>query len=287
MQYAAVAMSDIVMNKGSSFNYSISEKEFNLFRELIYSKVGISLSPAKKTLVVSRLTKRLRHYNLENFSSYYELITSSNQEKEMQVTVDLLTTNETYFFREEKHFDYLQTEILPNHKAGKRLRVWSAACSYGQEPYTLAMVLADECGVSGNWEIIATDISSRVLAHARKGSYSMDEASKISRQRLNAYCLKGVRSQEGSLLIDKRLRKHIDFRSLNLINKWPDLEKFSVVFLRNVMIYFDVETKRKLVDRIYHLLEPGGYLFIGHSETLNQVSKKFKLVCPAVYQRGI
>lgn len=275
----------VAMNKKETFNNTISEKEFNSFRELIYNKAGISLSPAKKSLVVSRLANRLRHYNLENFSHYYELVTSENQDKEMQVMVDLLTTNETYFFREEKHFEFLQTELLPNYKPGRRFRVWSGACSRGQEPYTLAMVLADQYGLSGSWEIMATDISTRVLAHARKGSYPINEASKIPKHLLNAYCLKGVRDQQGTLLVDKRLRQRIDFRSLNLIEHWSDMGQFSAVFLRNVMIYFDLETKRKLIDRIYHLLEPGGYLFIGHSETLNQVSTKYKLLRPSVYQR--
>ena len=287
MQNTSIVTSSIPVSKGEILNYSISEKEFNSFRKLIYSRAGINLSPAKKSLVVSRLSKRLRHYNLETFSSYYELVTSEKQSEEMQVMVDLLTTNETYFFREEKHFEFLQTEVLPNHKSGRRFRVWSAACSRGQEPYTLAMVLADQFDISGSWEIIATDISSKVLAHARQGSYPIDEASKIPEHMLSNYCLKGVRSHEGTLLVDKSLRQHIDFRSLNLIDQWPDMGLFSVVFLRNVMIYFDVETKRKLIDRIYHLLEPGGYLFIGHSESLNLVSKKFKLVRPSVYRREI
>jgi chemotaxis protein methyltransferase CheR len=265
--------------------YSISDKEFSLFQSLIYDKAGISLSAGKKCLVVSRLTKRLRYHGLDNFTQYHDMVTNLSHANELQVMVDLLTTNETYFFREEKHFDFLRDQVLPNHKAGRRFRVWSAAASSGQEPYTLAMVMADKMGIDGKWELMATDISRQILEQARQGCYPVEEAKKIPKHLLNKYCLKGVRSQAGSLLIDRRLRQRIDFQSLNLIGEWPTFEKFSAVFLRNVMIYFDQETKRRLVERIRQHIEPGGYLFIGHSETLNLISKKFRAVLPSIYQR--
>lgn len=266
-------------------HYSITDKEFSLFQTLIYDKAGISMSNAKKCLVVSRLTKRLRYFQLENFEQYYALVMDPTNSDEMQVLVDLLTTNETYFFREEKHFDFLRDEVLARREPGKRIRVWSAAASRGQEPYSLAMVLADKLGLDAGWELQATDINSKVLDHAREGLYSMDEAVKIPNKLLNNWCLKGVRSQQGSLLIDKRLRQRVDFKYLNLIGQWPDLGLFSVIFLRNVMIYFDLETKKKLVDRLRQRLEPGGYLVIGHSETLNKVTNKLKIIQPSIYQR--
>lgn len=243
------------------------------------------MADTKKFLMVSRLSKRLRHYQLSNFRQYYDLVMSGSHPDEMQNMVDLLTTNETYFFREEKHFDYLRDEILTQRKPGKRFRVWSAACSRGQEPYTLAMVLADSLGVDANWDILATDISSKVLDYSRRGLYPISEAEKIPNHLLNNWCLKGVREQAGSLLVDKRLRKNINFKHLNLIGQWPDTGLFSVIFLRNVMIYFDVETKKKLVERLRQRLEPGGYLLVGHSESLNKVSDKMRTVQPSVYQR--
>ncbi len=265
--------------------HTITDKEFKLFQSLIYDKAGISMSDAKKFLMVTRLSKRLRHFKLNSFTQYHQILMNGQHRGEMQNMIDLLTTNETYFFREEKHFDFLQKEILANHRAGKRFRVWSAACSRGQEPYTLAMVLADQLGVDANWDILATDISSKVLDFAHKGLYPINEADKIPKDLLNKWCFKGVRSQMGSLLIDKRLGKHISFKSLNLIGQWPDTERFSVIFLRNVMIYFDIETKQKLVERLRNRLELGGYLIVGHSESLNQVNDKMKVIQPSVYQR--
>lgn len=266
-------------------NYTITDKEFSFFQSLIYDKAGISMSNAKKFLMVTRLSKRLRHYKLSNFTQYGQLVQDSRHSGEMQNMIDLLTTNETYFFREEKHFEFLVDEILPKRKSGKRFRIWSAACSRGQEPYTLAMLLAEKLGVDANWDMLATDISSKVLDFARKGLYPINEAEKIPDNLLNKWCFKGVRSQQGNLLIDKRLGKHIDFKSLNLIGQWPDTGLFSVIFLRNVMIYFDMETKRKLVERLRQRLEPGGYLIVGHSESLNQVNDKMKTIQPSVYQR--
>jgi chemotaxis protein methyltransferase CheR len=264
----------------------ITDEEFNQIRDLIYEKAGISMSPVKKTLVVSRLSKRLRHYGFSKYSQYYDMVVKGNAVEEMQVMIDLLTTNETYFFREEKHFDFIQREVLTKWPANKKLRAWSAACSRGQEPYTLAMVLADYLGVGGNWEIQATDISSKVLKYAREGSYPIDEAKNIPKKYLSKYCLKGIRSQEGTLLIDRALRSRIEYFPLNLNAPWPDLGKYSVIMLRNVMIYFDVNTKAKLVNRLYQLLEPGGYLLIGHSETLSQINTKLSLVRPSIYRRN-
>jgi len=262
----------------------ITDTEFTQFQSLIYDKAGISLSEVKKTLVVSRLTRRLRHFNFASFSQYYQYVTDLNNSAEMQIMVDLLTTNETYFFREEKHFEFLSREILSKHKANRTLRVWSAACSRGQEPYSLAMVLADKLGIDADWKITATDISSQVLNYARRGLYPLDEAKQIPSPLLNKWCLKGVRSQQGSFLIDQKIRQHIEFKNLNLIGSWPDNGIYSVIFLRNVMIYFDTETKRKLVDRLLNRLQPGGYLIVGHSESLNQITDRVKTIRPSIYQ---
>jgi len=265
---------------------SISDREFGLFQEMIYQQAGISMTPAKKALVIGRLGKRLRHYNLDNFKQYYELIVSNQYPGEFQTTIDLLTTNETYFFREGKHFDILRDRVIPERRKNSEIfRVWSAASSSGQEAYTTAMVLAEAIGVSSMWEVVGTDISTRIIKQASAALYPMREAENIPRHMLNKYCLKGVRSQEGSLLIDGSLRKKTKFQHKNLMGSCVDMGKFDLIFLRNIMIYFDNDTKQKLVSKLVNQMKPGGYLMIGHSETLNQIKTSVKMVSPSVYRK--
>ena len=262
----------------------ISDREFDKFRGLIYQKAGISLSPVKKTLVAGRLGSRLRHYGLNSYGAYYQMVTEEGADRELQVMVDLLTTNETYFFREPKHFDTLSSKILPKYKHTDNFRVWSAASSSGEEAYSIGMTLAHELGFNKQWRVLGTDISSRVLERARRGLYPMTAMDKIPKQYLREYCLKGVRSQQGTLMIDKKIRDRVSFTPLNLNGDWPKMEKFDVIFLRNVMIYFDIDTKRALVNRLADFIKPGGYFIIGHSETLNSVSNRFTMLSPSIYQ---
>jgi chemotaxis protein methyltransferase CheR len=259
---------------------TISDGEFVLFRDIIYELAGIHLPDTKKGLVSGRLGKRLRHLSLKSFRDYFDRVREDAAER--QVMVDLLTTNETYFFREPKHFDFLRGELLP--RVGQpELRVWSAACSSGEEPYSLAMSLADARGFGG-WRILGTDISNRVLAAARSGVYPLEDAETIPKPYLGRFCLRGVRSQQGKFCIDERLRQRVEFRQLNLNGSWGAMERFHVVFLRNVMIYFNATTKARLVERIAGQLEPGGHLIIGHSETLNGLTSRFAVVRPSVYR---
>jgi chemotaxis protein methyltransferase CheR len=260
----------------------LQEKEFAQFRELIYRIAGISMSPAKKPLVTSRLAKRLKHYELASYGEYFQLITADGGKAELQIAVDLLTTNETHFFREPKHFDFLREHIVSARKPGKPLRIWSAACSSGEEPYSIAMVLDDVLG-SAPWEIVASDLSTRVLEKARGGLYPMERMPEIPRQYLSNYCLKGTGSQEGTLMVERKLRERVQFMHHNLTEAPPKLGEFDAIFLRNVMIYFDQDTKRHVVSHLLSLLRPGGYFLIGHSETLNGISDGLKLVQPAVY----
>jgi chemotaxis protein methyltransferase CheR len=262
---------------------AISDKEFGLFRDLIHEIAGIHLSEAKKALVSGRLGKRLRHYGFVTFKDYHELVTRKDAAEERQVMVDLLTTNETYFFREPKHFDFVRDHLLPSWRSLGEVRVWSAACSSGEEPYSLGMLLADARGYNG-WRILATDISGRVLEEARQGVYPMGEGERIPKAYLARFCLKGVRSQSGNFCVDSRLRERIAFRQFNLNASWSGLDRYHAVFLRNVMIYFNQQTKARLVDRIADHLEPGGHLIIGHSESLNGVSGRFETVMPSVYR---
>ncbi|RIX43105.1 MAG: protein-glutamate O-methyltransferase CheR [Rhodocyclales bacterium GT-UBC] len=266
----------------TSSNSGLSTQEFQLFRNLIYKQAGISLSDAKKPLVAGRLSKRLRQLELNSYTEYFRRVQGDG--KELQVAIDLLTTNETYFFRESKHFDFLREQILPGAIGRGPFRIWSGACSSGEEPYTIAMVLAEVLGTRP-WEIVASDLSSRVLQQAASGLYTMEDCSGIPRDLLRKHCLKGVGQHEGSVLINPALRERINFRQINLNNTLPSLGMFDVVFLRNVMIYFDIETKRQVVQRILPLLKPGGYFMISHSENLNGVSDALKPVRPSIYRK--
>lgn len=263
-------------------NVPLSDNEFDRFSRLIYELAGIHLSSAKKALVSGRLGRRLRHHALNSYSEYYRLVTSGQEPAEQQVLVDLLTTNETYFFREPRHFEFLREQILPHHRGGE-FKVWSAACSSGQEPYTLAMVLADRLG-HGRWSLLGTDISSQVLDKARRGVYTLAEARHIPAEYLKRYCMKGVREQQGNFAIERRLREAVNFRQLNLNGAWEMAQKFDLIMLRNVMIYFERDTKARLIERLANQLAPGGHLIIGHSETLNGVSERFRTLSPSIYQ---
>ena len=264
---------------------AISDQEFALFQRLIYKIAGISLSDSKKVLLVGRLQKRLRHYQLENFNQYYRLLSSDEHPGELQVMVDLLTTNETYFFREPKHFDFLRQHILRGWRGERPFRVWSAASSSGEEAYTIAMVLADTLA-SKAWEIVGSDISTQVLDKARQGHYPMTRIDGIPRPFLSKFCRKGVRSQEGTFLINAELRARVNFLQVNLTQPvTADVGLFDVIFLRNVMIYFDNDTKRRVVSHLLPHLRPGGHFIIGHSETLNGIVSSLNQVSPTIYRK--
>jgi len=263
----------------------ISDQEFALFQRLIYKIAGISLSDAKKVLLVGRLQKRLSHFGLDTFAQYYRLLSSGEHPDELQTMVDLLTTNETYFFREPQHFRFLCDEILPNYRGSDRFRMWSAASSSGEEAYTMAMLLADKLPTVP-WEIIGSDISTQVLDKARAGHYSLERSEGIPPEMMRRHCLKGVRSQAGTFLIGSKLRERVSFQQINLtqpIN--ADIGRFEVIFLRNVMIYFDIETKRKVVDNLLPRLLPGGHFIIGHSETLNGIAGGLRQIRPTIYRK--
>ena len=260
----------------------LSDREFRQFQELIYRIAGISMSDAKKPLVTGRLTKRVRQHGHSSFGAYFEAL--MQDKAELQVAVDLLTTNETYFFREPKHMAFLADKVLPGHPRGRPFRIWSAASSSGEEPYSLAMVLADKLG-EGQWEVVGSDISTRVLEKARGGHYSLDRTDGIPNPYLKRYCLRGIGTQSGTFKVDRILRERVSFHQVNLIEPLPQLGEFDAIFLRNVMIYFDIETKRQVMKRLLPLLRPGGYFFVSHSESLNGISDALKLVSPSIYRK--
>ena len=261
----------------------ITDTEFAQFQKLIFQLAGISLSNGKKDLVTGRLTRRLDHFGFASFAQYYRHVSKEEHAAERQIMVDLLTTNETYFFREPKHFDFLR-DIASRHRPGTPFRVWSAASSTGEEAYSIAMVLGETIG-SANWEVIGTDISSRVLEKARKAHYSQERIDGIPRALLKKYCLKGTGDYEGTLLIVRELREHVDFKFSNLMAPAKGLGLFDVIFLRNVMIYFDQETKRKVIGNLLPYLKADGHLLIGHSETLNGITSELVAERPTIYRR--
>lgn len=271
--------------RGGGNGPMLRDTEFEQFCGLLHRIAGISLSPAKKPLVAGRLAKRLRYHELDSFDAYFSLITSPGNGEELQMAVDLLTTNETHFFREAKHFDFLREKVLAGWRPGRPFRVWSAASSSGEEPYTLAMVLAD-CLGDAPWEVTASDICIRVLEKARIGLYPMERAKDIPRHYLTRFCLKGMGSQEGMFLVERGLRNRVQFTQVNLNESLPRLGEFDVIFLRNVMIYFNQETKRQVVERMVPLLRSGGYFIIGHSESLNGLTEVLTPVMPSVYRKG-
>jgi chemotaxis protein methyltransferase CheR len=265
----------------------ITEQEFGYFQRFIFEAAGITMSTAKKSLVSGRLAKRLRHHQLQTFSEYFALLTSGEHPQEVQTAVDLLTTNETYFFREPKHFALLRQQASAARGSRQPFRIWSAASSTGEEAYSIAMVLADCLDPHGvAWEVMGSDISARVLDDARSGHYSMARTTHIPKDYLQRFCLKGTGTQEGTLLIDKQLRARVRFSQVNLNNPLPSLGMFDLIFLRNVMIYFSADTKRQVVARVLSVLKLGGHFVIGHSETLHDISSDLEKIAPSVYRKA-
>lgn len=263
---------------------TITDKEFAQFQRFIFDAAGITLSSSKKALVCGRLAKRVHQHGLNNYAQYLDMLSSGEASDEVQTAVDLLTTNETYFFRESKHFELLR-ELAREHRGQTRpMRVWSAACSSGEEPYSIAMVLADVLE-HGAWEVLGTDISSRVLQRARTGHYPLARTRLIPPAYLKRFCLRGVGAQDGTLLIERELRQRVQFMQANLNAQLPRMGPFDVIFLRNVMIYFNGDTKRQVVARVLGQLERGGHLFIGHSESLHDITNDVVQVSPAVYRK--
>lgn len=263
----------------------LQKKEFEWIARFLYERTGISLNDGKQALVMGRLDKRLRSRNLATYGEYFALLGRPGYEDETTAALDLLTTNETYFFREPKHFEFLQKTVFPQYARMRGIRIWSAASSSGEEAYTIAMTLAEHFPGDG-WEVIGTDISTRIVEKATRGLYPMSGAEKIPTSLLKKYCLKGRDEYEDFFLIDDNLRKKVHFSIANLIEPLPDMGLFEVIFLRNVMIYFDMETKQNLVQRLFEKLRPGGYFIISHSETLNGISSGLRLVGPSIYQRA-
>lgn len=266
--------------------YAISKLEYEKIRTLLYDESGISLGDSKQSLVVSRLTKRLRDLQMDSFSSYYEYVTQDNSGEEFTRMLDLLSTNKTDFFREPKHFDFLRECILPTLEKEKQIHIWSSACSTGEEPYTIAMTLYESVRFPEQWnfQVLASDISTRVLAHAAKGLYAEQRVRVVPAEIVKRHFLQGRGDSAGFVMVKPHLSKMIKFRRINLMDdRFPIKAPLDLIFCRNVMIYFDRPTQERLVNKFYRHLKPGGYLFIGHWESLQWVSHPFRTIAPTIY----
>jgi len=264
----------------------LTQRQFKKIGELIYNLCGIDLKNGKEALVRARLAKRVRALRMGSIKEYIEYIESDNGPEELSLMVDAMTTNKTSFFREVAHFDYLGNEILPGLRAQK-MRFWSAACSSGEEPFSLAIFLREKIPDIDSKDvlILATDISSKMLETARKAIYREEVLRDIPRPLLTKYFIKLREGQPYMRQVKDNVRAMVRLAWLNLMDPWPMKGPFNVIFCRNVMIYFDSPTQQRLVNRFWGLLEPGGYLFVGHSEGLSSISHKFKYVRPATYRK--
>jgi len=261
----------------------ITNNEYIKFQEIIYKTTGIELKENKQNLIESRLMKRLRKHELNSYSDYYQLVIQDS--RELQLMINQITTNETSFFRENKHFDYLVRKILPQAK--ERLNIWSAASSIGVEAYTIAMVVDETLSLRHlPFEILASDINIDVLEQAKKGVYDIRFAKNIPNNYLRRYCLKGVGEMQNKFSINEYLKQNLSFAQINLTKPISSqVGKFDIIFLRNVLIYFDIKTKQDVVKYVLQHLKPNGYFFIGHSETLFNISDEVVQVMPTVYQK--
>lgn len=266
---------------------SFSDSEFTEISDLMYEAVGLSYNDSKKSLIFSRLAPRIQKLNLKSFSEYIGILKEETEAAEFQMAVDLLTTNETYFFREPKHYDLLQDELS---KLGSRtnISVWSAASSFGDEAYSTAMLMSDlqVLGKIGpDWSILATDISHRALLSAKEAVYPVDRLREVSPERLRRYCLRGEGPADGQVQLQEKLRSRVQFGQLNLCKPFDGLGLFDVIFLRNVLIYFDPPTKIEVVDRVLTALKPGGLFFLGTAEGRVPCNTPIKPVIPGAFRK--
>jgi chemotaxis protein methyltransferase CheR len=270
----------------SNLATELNSEHFNKVCGLVYRFSGIHLKEGKEALVKTRLMKRLRALNLQNFDTYLDFIESDAGKSEIGLMIDVMTTNQTSFFREGAHFSFIKNRILPKYQ-GEKLRIWSAACSSGQEPYSIAMLLRENMPdiEYRDIRILATDISQNMLKRANMGVFSQDQLNGVPENMIKKYFSRYSDKPPLTYKIKDNIKTLVSLAWLNLLESWPMKGPFDIIFCRNVMIYFDRPTQQKLVQRFWELLSPGGYLFVGHSEGLAAVSHKYQYVQPAVYRK--
>ena len=271
---------------------NMTDREFRQLRELVYERLGINLTGKKRSMLIGRLQKLLRTSGFKNFQDYYEYLVNDSGMKAMTELINRITTNYSFFYRGKSHFEYFVQTVLPEvvgslkKRNSRDLRIWTAGCSTGEEPYMLTMLMREFFGNEyGLWDggILATDISEKVLTFARQGIYPEERTKEVPVQLRNKYLKK---LNDGQMAVNDTIKNEVIFRKFNLINKhYPFKKPFQIIFCRNVMIYFDKQTRDTLLHRFYEKTEPGGYLFIGHSETLGREQTLYKYIMPAVYKR--
>lgn len=284
------AMSEVLANfpEQDFAPYPITTEQFDYLRDLARSQAGISLAEHKRNMVQRRVARRIAHFKFSGFEAYCDFLKSVEGAAEIEHFINALTTNKTEFFRENHHFEHLGKVVLPElaKSAQKRIRVWSAGCSSGQEPYSIAItMLASVPNVDMlDAKILATDIDTDILARAARGVYPMAELSSIP-EGIHKSCFTPSADMPDQCRVAPALQKLIAFRHLNLHGDWPMQGPFDVIFCRNVVIYFDKPTQRRLFDRFADLLSPNGFLYIGHSESLFKVSDRFQFEGQSIYKK--
>lgn len=272
---------------------TVSLALFGKFQQLIYAETGIWLSESKTALLCGRLARRLRALQLRSLRDYYSIVIQPDQQEERMLMIDAITTNETRFFREPQHFEFLASQVFPvwrkaaveGHRS-RTIRIWSAGCSSGEEAYSLAMVLARHFPSNDGWDprVVATDISTHVLATGREGIYRLAGARDIPRELLDDFMLKGYAEHEGKMKVAREIRRMVEFKRLNLSDESYEIHgMFDAIFCRNVLIYFDATSKRKVVEKLVRHLRPEGLFFIGHAENLHSLTQGLRCVAATVY----
>ncbi len=265
----------------------LSDATFRRIGAIMHDTVGLSFGDSKRLLISSRLAVRIQHLGLDSFEAYADLLDHPDEAIEFQMAVDLLTTNETYFFREPRHFELLSQE-LSTGRPRSSLAVWSAAASFGDEAYSIAMLLSDlqlAGKVAPDWSVLGTDISHRVLQAATEGVFPEDRLRHVEPVRLKRYCLRGEGLNAGQVMMNDTLRRHVRFGQLNLTRDFDGIGPFDVVFLRNVLIYFDGPTKIDVVDRVLRALKPGGLFFMGTAEGRVNCATPLKALAPGAFRK--
>jgi len=274
---------------------SVSPELFQKFQKLIYSETGIWLGPAKTALLCGRLFRRLRSLEIASLEDYYDVVARPDQQDERARMIDAITTNETRFFREPRQFEFLVQALIPRwraeeerHLRAKKIRIWSAGCSSGEEPYTVAMLLARHLPAAEGWDVrlLATDISNRVLEKAQRGIYLIAKAAELPRDFLHGFMLRGMAEREGEMKVKVEIQHMIDFRRLNLDQDYDLIDSpFDAIFCRNVLIYFDAAAKRRVIARLAGHLAHEGVLFVGHAENLNSFSAQLRSLEPTIFAK--
>jgi chemotaxis protein methyltransferase CheR len=271
--------------------FDFTDADFERIRQFVSEHTGIVLTEKKKDMVYGRLSKRIRRGDFDSFSAFIDALDEGNED-EQDFMINAITTNLTAFFREKHHFEFLKNTVIPSliKKKGykKHLRVWSAGCSTGEEPYSIAMILKESLPDCDDWDvkILATDLDANVIAHGKAGIYRQDRIEGLDERRIKRWFKRGSGDNADMVKVSPELQQMITFKRLNLLHQWPMSGPFDLMFCRNVVIYFDKDTQRVLFDRYADILAPDAHLFIGHSETLFKVSSRFDSLGQTIYQKN-